>query len=404
MMNWIRVIGFQVFVILTLAHGQTLQIINNEIHQVPLKKKQEYRTLSLSPDGRFLSFEALWNKNYFLYIYDIQSGQLVHIGEPYDSKTSSSESLFQPVRKLKGNQITNKLCWTAYEDMILFDFIHSPRQGKFILYSSIIPTSERQPLSPFHNQKIEGSGIYESFFSENEYTYIDYPILSHHPYNEAFLVALTVHNRIYLYLQGSGEKPIPITQPGNASADIGAKFSPDDRQIAFIRDSRDDSNIGLLTRTGKNWQQWKEEILVSSPYIETSPEWSEDGTMLAYYSDKDHSKEFSLWVYDFKTNSHKEIVRNIVRNSERHKGPNWVGNQGFIYVKLDLKENNPLYYTDLKRGYTTRIHTNKSGHQDIAIVKVGENRFRVAFTARGELQSEDNLIWTKVYYMDIQVF
>lgn len=382
------------------VHGQGLQVQN--IKQLKLEGKQNYRSVKFSPDGSFLSFEVIKGKNYSLYLYDLKSDTYVKIGK----KEGSGRPSFMNMKSLFGNEVTNQLSWfwNKKRNVLFFDFIHSPRSGFFQLYRGII----RQPgfdINTITHENIESSTMFEKYNGLQKFSRISYPSLSNPVYTKRKvrtpLVVMSIDKKLCVFNHTPNGPPKFITSPPIGSADLLGKFSPQNDQIVFVRDNYTKSDIGIVHRKA-NKKEWDtEEIIIQNMANNVSPEWAPGGKQFAFYSDNGHSKNFSIYIYDLASRQQSEVVKNVNRNHSRQIGPSWVDHAGFIYVKLDIDKKNPLMYFDLKSRTQTIIPTHTASNEDVNVLQVGEKEFLVAFTARGDYGTEDNLIWTKIYVMKI---
>lgn len=381
--------------------GQKVTIA--DLRQLPLEARRNYRNVKISPDGQYLSYEVLIKKSYYLYLYDLETDEFVKIGEA-DEEKSSPDSKFEFLEfSFSGNEVTNQLTWFWHrkKSKLYLDFIHSPRVGYFHLYRSFIPLTNFK-LNRFHNQKIEESNFFEKYQGLQDFTMISYPSFSNGLWNRMPLVVMTVRKRLTLFNHAPNDPPEFLTEPSALYADIVGKFSPDDRQIVFARDRQDKCDIWLIQRQADG--RWgKETKLIESSGIDVSPEWSPDGNKLAYYSDSGHPQENSIWIYDFQTGQKKEVIRNVKRNDERQKGPAWVDNKGIIFVRLNINQKDPLMYYDLETGKEWMIPTGTASNQDVDVLSMGDDYYQVAFTSRGDIDTEDDLVWTKIYVMKLMI-
>ncbi len=376
-----------------------------EIRQLPLHQKQLYQTVKLSPDGKYLSFEVLKGKSYYLYLYDLQKDQAVKLGQGEGKKESGDFFDLVDVQTMRGTEVTNQLSWFYRRDKrrLYFDFIHSPRSGVFQLYRGFLRPG-KDNLSRFENQPIDNSRMFEKYQGLQQFSMISYPSFGHTLYRRKLpRVVMTIDKELYVFAHQPNDAPVKVTDPGVFYADIVGKFSPDDRSIVFSREGGDRCHIFRVDWNGESG--WGEPYpLIQSNGIDISPEWSSDGRKIAYYSDLAHPRNFSIWVFDVATGQKQEVVKNIRRNNDRHKGPNWIDNRGFLYVKVDLSNKNPIMYYDLQTGQEVMLKTNTAGNEDIDVLSLGNNQYLVAFTSRGDVNTGDDLIWTKLYVMKIAIY
>ncbi len=386
-----------------LLWGQQVKIVN--LKQLPLPEtKKNYRNVKLSPDGKYLSFEMMEKESIHLYLYDLQKELAVKLGK--ESRTKKSDDLFDiiDVQTLGKNEVTNQLSWFYRRDKkrIYFDFIHSPRRGIFQLYRGFL-RSGRDNLRRFANQPIDNSRMFEKYQGLENFSLISYPSYGHTLLRKKLpKVVLTIDKDLYLFAHQPYDPPTKITSPGLLYADIVGKFSPDDRSIVFSREGGDRCNIFRVDWTPEGG--WGEPYpIVQSSGIDISPEWSADGSKIAYYSDEGHPRVFSIWLYDVATGKTRELIKNVRRNNDRHKGPNWVDSRGLLYLKISLSNRTPIMYYDLQTGQEIMLNTNTASNEDLDVLPRDNGEYLVAFTSRGDINTGDDLIWTKVYLMTIKI-
>ena len=381
-----------------LAVGQGLEIIN--IKPLQLEEKRNFRSPTISPDGRYLSFESIKDKDYWLFLYDIKANKVVKLGKTKDDQQHDQLGF---TSMAYGNEVTNQLSWhwNRRKNRLYFDFIHSPMVGVFQLYRGAIRSGA--DIQTLANLDIASSLKFEKYAGLKIYNRIMYPILSNtSSKNHAPLVSLTIDRRLAVFNHAPNSGPNFLTTPPIQSADMTGKFSSSDRQILFMRDFNEKSDIGLIKRTGPS--SWKKEtILINSSYSDVSPEWCFDEKKFAYYSDYGHPKQFSIFIKYIDGGEAREVIRNVARNHGRQNGPAWVDDKGILFVRRDIKHNNPLMYYDLRSGKEKMIATNTASNEDVVVRQTAPDLYLVAFTARGEIKSKDDLIWTKIYLMKIKV-
>ncbi|APF19799.1 hypothetical protein Calab_0254 [Caldithrix abyssi DSM 13497] len=407
------------FVFVSFVQAQKVSIKN--FRKLELTGKYNYRNVLLSPDGRFLSYVILNNKNYYQYIYDLQKDQTIKLGKPI-----SSSGDFLQFGSVDAQERTGELCW-KYEkkyNELYFDFVHVVNMGKENLYTGVIKLNNPD-LSWFQGKdipenksfmkypKIEDAGFIQIFYPSFART-VDYirgrPI---------FYVAFTVDRRLVFFdhqvngryksifqIKKSDEEKYDDFTTKEIYTELVPKFSPDDNYLVFMRDYKENSDILLADRKGRKGRFFSRDnisTVAASSAIETSPEWSPDGTKIAYFSDKGHTQKYSIWIYDLRTGRNTELVSNVNLNDSRNKGPQWVGNSGLLYVANDIQLKDPLMYYHIPTQKAIQLPTGTASNLDISVVPIGNGTYRVAFTSRGSVENKDELIWTKIYVMDLTI-
>ena len=122
--------------------------------------------------------------------------------------------------------------------------------------------------------------------------------------------------------------------------------------------------------------------------------------MLAFYSDHNHTKEFSIYIVPADGSSEPvEIAKDVVK-SDRWE-PAWSEDgKSIVYVLNDTENFNPLYLVDTAPPYKkTQIASNAQMHSDIDLVFT-DGKTRIAFIAQG-LKKDREKRWMRVYVADL---
>ncbi len=403
------------------AFVQAQNVKINNLRQLKLTGKYNYRNVILSPDGRFLSYVILNNKSYYQYIYDLEKDQSFKLGKPIDSSGD-----FLEFGGFDAQERTGELCWLydkKYNELY-FDFIHVVNMGKENLYTGRIRLKNHD-LSVFQGKDIPENKVFMNYpkIEDQGFIQIFYPsfarTIDYRRGRPTFYVVFTVDRRLVFFdhqkygmyqsifqTEKSDKKSEEDYTRKEIYSELLPKFSPDDNYLVFIRDYKENSDILLASRKSRKGRFFNKDYvktIAGSPAIETSPEWSPDGAKIAYYSDQGHSQKYSIWLYNLKTGERMELVTNVNRNDSRNKGPQWVGNNGIIFVANDIKLKDPLIYYYIPTKKLFRLPTGTASNLDVSVVQIGNGVYRVAFTSRGSVESKDELIWTKIYVMDLTI-
>jgi dipeptidyl aminopeptidase/acylaminoacyl peptidase len=92
---------------------------------------------------------------------------------------------------------------------------------------------------------------------------------------------------------------VPYVEP-----DMGYDISPNRRQIAFSWNKTGQWEVYVLDLVGKN----PAKQITKGPGGKFNPQWSPDGTLLAYMLDLNGGEDFDLIVFDPATNAHKNVT------------------------------------------------------------------------------------------------
>jgi TolB protein len=99
------------------------------------------------------------------------------------------------------------------------------------------------------------------------------------------------------------------TDPG---MDVGAKASPDGKQIVFVSDRSGSNGIYLMNADGS-----QQRVLYDIPQTEYNPAWSPDGKQIAFVSDFGGSQDVYVMNVD------GTGVRQLIANPQNEWGPVW---------------------------------------------------------------------------------
>ncbi|NOX37029.1 MAG: hypothetical protein GXO78_05775 [Calditrichaeota bacterium] len=365
------------------------------LKQLEIPPKKNCRVPIFSPDGKYLSFEIHDNENAYLYLYDIATDRFVQLGK---TEEAAQTGMFGTLTR-RGTEFTGHITWwyDREEESLVFDFVHTPTFGRRVLYQGWI--DEGESIEKFRNREFD-TDVYEKYDRMRGITIVRYPGLSHKSVNGIPWVVFADKQSLYLFNHGRYDLPVKITSPTGLWADLMAQFSPDDRRLVFIRDSRENTDIGLITlrATSAGLSKINEELIISGKAIEVSPAWSPNGRWIAYFSDKGHSRNFSIWIYELETGKTYPVVDNVEVTEDRRQTPTWVGNYGLIFVRRDIKKGYPIMYYDLQTRREILVRTGTVNNLSTTVHQLSGREFLLAFTARGQENTEqEEYIWTKLY-------
>ncbi len=385
--------------LLGIGNAQSVHVVWKKALNVPPQKN--CRIPQFSPDGRFITFEVRDNENAYLYLYEIASDKYVQLGEKHNRGGGGRFGLRSTISTTFTGSAT---FWKDPEDgTLLLDFVHTPYFGQRYLYQTEIGPEEG--IEKFRNQPFSNGELFYRFDNLTSLTMVRNPAFTNGMLGDVPWVAFSDRQNLYVFNHGEYDNPVQLTNPSGIWADMIPKFSPDDRRIVFVRDSRENTDIGLLILSTKGGRVRKKDLrlIIHGNAIEVSPEWSPDGSKIAYYSDEGHPRNFSIWLYDVNTGEKQPIIENVVPNSYRIRGPAWAGNKGIIFVRRDIKKGFPIYYYDIRSKKEVRIPINTINNLDVAVWPLSSSEYLMVYASGGATTGEEKFIWTKLFLAKIRI-
>ncbi len=131
----------------------------------------------------------------------------------------------------------------------------------------------------------------------------------------------------------------------SAGIDSRPNWSPNGKQLVFVRDNSVDTQIVLLDLDSK-----KETVLVDSKALDLDPIFSKDGELVYYSSAKNGS--FDLWQIHLNSLEHKIITQD--RSLERLPVPTHQNNQ-IVYLKKYGFSYDSIELWDIEKGTSTPL-------------------------------------------------
>jgi dipeptidyl aminopeptidase/acylaminoacyl peptidase len=121
----------------------------------------------------------------------------------------------------------------------------------------------------------------------------------------------------------------------NTAWDRGPDWSPDGSKIAFISDRDGDYEIYVIDADGTNVTQ-----LTRNTAWDRGPDWSPDGSKIAFHSDRD--SDFEIYVMDADGTN----VTQLTRNTAWDRGPDWSPDGSKIAFYSDRDNDYEIYVMD----------------------------------------------------------
>nr|WP_298923018.1 CehA/McbA family metallohydrolase [uncultured Allomuricauda sp.] len=131
----------------------------------------------------------------------------------------------------------------------------------------------------------------------------------------------------------------------SAGIDSRPNWSPDGKQLVFVRDNSMDTQIVLLNLDSK-----EETILIDTEALDLDPVFSKDGRLVYYSSAKNGS--FDLWQVNLSTNEHSIITES--KSLERLPVPTLQGNK-IVYLKKYGFSYDSIELWDMEKGTSTPL-------------------------------------------------
>ncbi|MEZ4469136.1 MAG: hypothetical protein R3F43_33045 [bacterium] len=198
-------------------------------------------------------------------------------------------------------------------------------------------------------------------------------------------------------LGGESDKPLKVTLWPNMT-EFAPRWSPRQNHVMFTRAQSGNrgQDIGVVTDVTK--PQDSTRMVTEWAGDEIRPSWSPDGQFIAFYANKDRSREddkiFDLWVIGADGSSPKQLAKDVVVDD--HKGPAWTPDASTIlFVQRDFKRDNPVRWIRRDGSQTGILDTGTQLNSDLALGAQGAT-LRLAFKALGQTGST-NKTWERLY-------
>lgn len=193
----------------------------------------------------------------------------------------------------------------------------------------------------------------------------------------AFTSARTGQGDLYLLDLAAVEKP-PLRLTGDASAsELYAAWAPDSRRIAFVGHTPQGDNVYLID----NIDFPAPRPMTSWEHTQTHPQWSPDGTMVAFYSNHNDINRFDLYLAPV-SGTPTLVATDVVLNAS---GPAWTpDSKHLVYVKHEEGRFNPVYAAPVRQPSQARIvATGTVGNGDLDVARRADGQVWLAVAAQG---------------------
>ncbi len=151
---------------------------------------------------------------------------------------------------------------------------------------------------------------------------------------------------------GPSGKPYQIFSAKQATQS-SPTFSPDGKKVAFVSDKDGAPRIYLIDipLPGVSLNTIKATLLTKRNRESSAPSWSPNGKKIAYCSKT--GAERQIWVYDFDTQTEKQVTQGPVNK----ENPSWAPNSLHLVYNSSDKENSDLYIMHLNGSEPVKITT-----------------------------------------------
>ncbi|MEX2478119.1 MAG: hypothetical protein WD357_06755, partial [Gracilimonas sp.] len=254
------------------------------------------------------------------------------------------------------NSIINMLRFKIFKPENLID---QDRTLKYLFFSLVTLLISFVALPKAHGQ---WTNHYPKLDDFGHHTYLEQhelPILSHGPKDPApapdgETLAFAAQGWIWLMDLETGQATRLTNGPG---VDSRPRWSADGDQLAFVRDTGDDTSIALIDVESGNEQ------IINTPAIDLDPEFSADGRYLFYTSGESGSLELRRHHLEVSTVDTLTDLPQVVRNTRR-----LADGSGILYMHgagahRVLRERNFVEGTDhIVHGETLTYHLTADAH------------------------------------------
>lgn len=128
-------------------------------------------------------------------------------------------------------------------------------------------------------------------------------------------------------------------------------FSPDGKKIAFVSNKDGSPRIYVIPvpAEGTPLKQIKAKLVSKTNRESTSPNWSPDGTKIAYSAMTQGTRQ--IWVYDLS----KDTERQLTEGSGHKENPSWAPNSLHLVFNTSTENGSELYVINLNQKEAVKI-------------------------------------------------
>ncbi len=185
-----------------------------------------------------------------------------------------------------------------------------------------------------------------------------------------------------LYLLSLGVPgAVPLRLSGDPTAsELYASWAPDSKRVAFVGHTRQGDNLYFI-----------DDIAFPAPRpflawsgVQTRPTFSPDGTLVAFYANREVETRFDLYVVSAAGGAPLRLATGVVLNP---RGPSWTADSGsIVYVRADDTTLNPVWRVGVTDPKSARmLPTGTVGNTDIDVVKRQDGKSWLAVAAQGRV-------------------
>jgi Tol biopolymer transport system component len=199
----------------------------------------------------------------------------------------------------------------------------------------------------------------------------------------AFTSARSGQGDLYLLTLGATTPPLKLSGDPAAS-ELFPAWSPDGKKLAFVGHTRRGDSLYLID----NVEFPAPRSLLTWTGSQTRPTFSPDGTLLAFYANREVEERFDLYVVPVDGSAAPRVLATGVVLNPR--GPSFTPDgKAIVYVRADDANFNPVWGVPLDpAGKAWKIPTGTVGNTDVDVVKRGDGKAWLAVTALGRTGDE----------------
>ncbi len=194
-----------------------------------------------------------------------------------------------------------------------------------------------------------------------------------------FTSARSGQGDLYLLTLGGSAPPLKLSGDPTAS-EVFPAWSPNGKMVAFVGHSRKGDSLYLID----NIEFPAPRVLTSWPGSQTRPSFSPDGTLIAFYANRDVEGRFDLFVMPVSGGTPRLLAMGVVLNP---RGPSFTPDgASIVYVRADDATLNPVWAVPVAEGGKPRmVPTGTVGNTDVDVVRRTDGKTWLAVASLGRV-------------------